>query len=359
MNSLADMSVSDLWTYLSHTDKPIVMYGMGNGADKILSVLDKYNVSVADFFASDGFVRGHSFHGKVVLSFDEIIEKYKDPIILLSFGSNLPEVLNRIYRLSEQYEFYAPDVPVSGDNLFTSSFYTDNMSGVESARALLADDLSKHIYDEVIRYKLSGRVEHLRSSYVSCDDVFLKLLTPSEYKTYVDLGAYNGDTIRQLISYGADPDRIIAFEPDVRSFRKLKAYADNSGTPEIFELYNNAVWSENTCLSFNNEGNRNSGVSASGKQVQALALDKITNAANADYMKFDVEGSEQEALLGSAEIIRSKKPDLFVSLYHRSEDIFSLIHLVHSLCPEYKLFVRRFEYVPAWDLSLIATVRNI
>ena len=145
MNSLADMSVSDLWTYLSHTDKPIVMYGMGNGADKILSVLDKYNVSVADFFASDGFVRGHSFHGKVVLSFDEIIEKYNDPIILLSFGSNLPEVLNRIYRLSEQYEFYAPDVPVSGDILFTSSFYTDNMSGIESARALLADDLPKRV----------------------------------------------------------------------------------------------------------------------------------------------------------------------------------------------------------------------
>ena len=28
----------DLWQYLSETDKPIVMYGMGNGADKILAV---------------------------------------------------------------------------------------------------------------------------------------------------------------------------------------------------------------------------------------------------------------------------------------------------------------------------------
>ena len=68
--------MSDLWSHLQSTPKPIVMYGMGNGADKILAVLEKYNIEVADFFASDGFVRGHSFHGKKVLSFSQIKEKY-------------------------------------------------------------------------------------------------------------------------------------------------------------------------------------------------------------------------------------------------------------------------------------------
>ena len=29
----------DLWQYLAESDKPIVMYGMGNGADKILAEL--------------------------------------------------------------------------------------------------------------------------------------------------------------------------------------------------------------------------------------------------------------------------------------------------------------------------------
>ena len=79
----------DLWSYLEQTDKPIVMYGMGNGADKILERLDARNIEIADFFASDGFVRGHSFHGKTVLSFSEIKEKYPDFIILLSFASTI------------------------------------------------------------------------------------------------------------------------------------------------------------------------------------------------------------------------------------------------------------------------------
>ena len=54
----------DLWSHLAATDKSIVMYGMGNGADKILSVCRERGIEVKDFFASDGFVRGHSFYGK-------------------------------------------------------------------------------------------------------------------------------------------------------------------------------------------------------------------------------------------------------------------------------------------------------
>ena len=56
-------NMSDLWTYLAQSNKPIVMYGMGNGADKILGVCESFNITVSDFFASDGFVRGQSFHG--------------------------------------------------------------------------------------------------------------------------------------------------------------------------------------------------------------------------------------------------------------------------------------------------------
>ena len=81
----------DLFTYLKHTEKPIVMYGMGNGADKILAALTERGIEIADFFASDGFVRGHSFHGKTVLSYSAVKEKYGigNFIVLLSFASSL------------------------------------------------------------------------------------------------------------------------------------------------------------------------------------------------------------------------------------------------------------------------------
>ena len=84
----------DLWSYLQSTDKKILMYGMGNGADKILNICEGYGIEVCDFFASDGFVRGHMFHGKRVLSYSEACEKYgrENMIVLLSFASSLPAV---------------------------------------------------------------------------------------------------------------------------------------------------------------------------------------------------------------------------------------------------------------------------
>ena len=105
MNFTSSSPKLDLWQYLSQTPKKIVMYGMGNGADKILSVCEKYGIEICDFFASDGFVRGHSFHGKRVLSFSEATQKYgkENMIVLLSFASSLPDVIENFKRISQVF----------------------------------------------------------------------------------------------------------------------------------------------------------------------------------------------------------------------------------------------------------------
>ena len=54
---------------------------MGNGADKIINEFENQGIEYQDVFASDGFVRGHSFRGKRVLSYSEAIEKYGEDII--------------------------------------------------------------------------------------------------------------------------------------------------------------------------------------------------------------------------------------------------------------------------------------
>ncbi|MBO7176642.1 MAG: FkbM family methyltransferase, partial [Clostridia bacterium] len=123
----------DLWQYLALTDKPIVMYGMGNGADKILTVCDHFGIEVKDFFASDGFVRGHSFHGKQVMHYADMVEKYGvgQFIVLLSFASSLPDVMANFYRIAEETALYAHDVPVCGENLFDLSVYRAHLSELE------------------------------------------------------------------------------------------------------------------------------------------------------------------------------------------------------------------------------------
>ena len=70
------------------------------------------------------------------------------------------------------------------------------------------------------------------------------------------------------------------------------------------------------------------------------------------YIKYDVEGSESEALDGSKTVIQRDKPKLLVSLYHRTEDMFALPLKVKKLNPAYKLYLRQHPYIPAWDMNL-------
>ena len=88
------------------------------------------------------------------------------------------------------------------------------------------------------------------------------------------------------------------------------------------------------------------------RTVEAECPDAVLSGSRVDYIKYDVEGAEREALLGSAETIKTFRPRLLVSLYHRSEDLYELPLLLRALCPDYRMYLRRFAYVPAWDINL-------
>ena len=379
--------MTDLWQHLqalSRAGRPILLYGMGNGADKILTVCDSYGIPVADFFASDGFVRGHSFHGKVVLSFSQACEKYgaENMVVLLSFASSRPEVLETIQRVAETCELYVPDVPVCGTELFNAAFFEAHESEIAAARELFADEESKRVYDGILRYKLSGRMDVLRATESSPEDAYRRILYAEGFRTAADLGAYNGDSIRDLRRYAPDLQAVVAMEPDRRNFRKLSEYAaslqENLDGLTVFPVQAGA-WSHTAILTFHGSGNRNAGLTDSpvapsgsilpstaenpyfGKtdQVPVTAPDEalaatLPSATRVDYVKYDVEGAEAEALLGSKEVIQRDAPALLVSAYHRSADLFRLPLLVHDLNPAYKLYLRRMAGVPAWDINLYA-----
>ena len=379
--------MTDLWHYLksaSDSGRPILLYGMGNGADKILTVSTAYGIPVADFFASDGFVRGHSFHGKVVLSFSQACEKYgaENMIVLLSFASSRPEVLETIGRVAETCEMYIPDVPVCGTELFNAEFYATHLDEITAARSLFADEESRRVYDGIIEYKLTGRMDILRATESDPADAYRNILHAEEFLTAADLGAYNGDSIRDLRQYAPDLREVIAFEPDRRNFRKLTEYATalrEAGDTLTVHPVQAGAWSHTATLTFHGSGNRNAGLTdvpteAKGSilpstadnpyfgktaEVPVTSLDTVCEGVfgchtHLDYIKYDVEGAETEALLGSRRIIERDAPALLVSAYHRSADLFRLPLLVHELNPDYRLYLRRMAGVPAWDINLYA-----
>ena len=60
-----------VWDALRQETRPIAMYGMGDGAQKILNACEAFGIHIDEIFASDEFVRGHSFAGYRVKKLSE------------------------------------------------------------------------------------------------------------------------------------------------------------------------------------------------------------------------------------------------------------------------------------------------
>lgn len=347
----------DIWDELSKESRPIVVYGMGNGADKLIKRFEKYNIEIADFFASDGFVRGHSFHGKRVKSFSEIKSEYPEFVIVLSFASNRDEVIALFEAIDRDYDLYIPDMPVAGEEYFDREFYNSNYSEILSAYDSLSDENSKNAFVNIVNYKLSGRLKFLEAAYSSKDELY-SFLDGNGFECIVDAGAYNGDTMRDAKKYFPNLKKAYAIEPDAKTFKKLAKYSEAENGVYI-ECINAAVFDKDGISSFFGSANRNSSISSTSSYehkdniVNTVMLDSIIKD-KVDYIKYDVEGAELEALRGSDGVISKYKPILLVSAYHRSCDIFSLINYISSKYDFYNIYLLRLRAVPAWEIDIIA-----
>ncbi len=345
-----------LWDYLRSTDKKIVLYGMGDGAEKIRAVLDDIGVGIDDIMASDEFVRGHSFMGLRVKKLSEIEQLYGDDfIILVSFGTQLPEVMDRIYDIASRHELYAPNVPVIGDGLFTPDYAREHYEELKAAYELMADEQSKKVFENIIRYKLSGDIRLLKECETPREEMY-DLLRIGAEETYVDLGAYNGDTLVEFLNETSMKfKKLYAMEPDHKNYLKLKRrlYMIGSG---LLEAYNCGAWDSETTMLFSLKAGRSSKVDASnparGREVKMMSVDYMLQGGEATFIKYDVEGSEEKALDGSKQTIAKYRPKLNVALYHRNEDMFKIPLQVAELNRKYKMYLRHHPYIPDWDTNL-------
>lgn len=349
---------ADVWSMLQNDARPLLVYGMGNGAEKLLAQLARIGRRPAAVFASDEFVRGQNFCGYPVLCFREAIRRYPDGIILQAFATRDPAVLARICDMAEKYEYRLPDMPVAGDVFFDTEFYAAHRCELEKTYDLLEDNLSKTIFSEIVAYKLDGKIGHLRRAF-SCPADEAALLRSHTFRAVVDAGAYRGDTAAAWLSAFPETECVFAVEPDARNFVKLEAYATSSQARGRVRPVRAALLDRPGEVRLAAGGNRNSTLfggshGARTEMVSVTTVDDVVGDTRVDLIKYDVEGAEEAALQGSRRTILRDRPILAVSLYHRSEDLFNLPLIIRGICKDYRLYIRRKECLPAWELMLYA-----
>ncbi|MEG2189195.1 MAG: FkbM family methyltransferase [Christensenella sp.] len=337
-----------LWEHLSRTDKPIVLYGMGDGADKILGEFARRGIHAAGVFASDEFCRGQKFRGFEVLNYADAQQRFGEMLVLVAFGTRLETVINRIKKIAQEQELYVPDVPVCGGDVFDDAYYKAHAAEFKSVYEMLEDELSRNTFCNMIDYKLSGKPKYLFECESDISSAYSDVLRLGAEESYVDVGAYTGDTIREFVSECGGYKKIFAIEPDKKNFARLAAAVQ---ALKNVECCNMAAQESAGEVAFAQRGGRNSAVSKGENMIPATAIDELIGDERVTYIKYDVEGEELSALSGTRRIIMQQKPKLLVSAYHRNDDLYSIPILVHNMNPHYKIYLRHFPYVPAWDTN--------
>ena len=357
----------DVWDRIADSGKtsPLVMYGTGDGADKILDICDAHGIKISEIFASDGFVRDRSFRGYKIRSYEQIKQLYSDFTVILAFGSKRREVLDNIFNISFERTLYCPDVPVAAETdgkliLFDSNYYNGNYDAFMSLYSTLSDSESKTILALILWYKLTGDVKYLYSAVSETADGS-DIIDFNAITSYADIGAYTGDTVRDAVAAMPSLRRIFAIEPDSRAYKKLSAYADTLSSDKLtITTLNAAAWDKQTTLTFISGGGRGSnisgGVSHRGEKSVTVntAVPNLILPYDIDFIKYDVEGAEAEAISGTSVIKSESAPALLVSAYHKTNDLLALPAKLLSLYPGYSLYLRRSCGVPAWDINLFA-----
>ncbi len=350
-----------VWDVLRQTHKPIVLYGMGNGADKILDWCEANAVQVKGVFASDEFVRGQQFRGFTVERYDALHARLgEEPLVVIAFASERPEVLERFVQLVRTTQVVAPHLPLFDEEETVSLVWlTKYERELQQVYDKLADAASRKVFAAALNYKLSGKIEYLFDCTTQREEDLRQLVAPTADELYMDLGAYNGDTIEELGRLTAWHWReVLAVEPDRRSCRKLRALAqslaDRGLTVEVHEA---GIWSEAGELGFSDSGGRQSTfIGAQKRTVAVTTIDAVADGRAVSLIKMDVEGAEMQAIAGGRRTISTFNPKLFVAAYHYDVDLFRLPLLLWRLVPGYKIYLRKHPYVPAWELNFICKV---
>ena len=341
--------MTDIWNCLKNTKKPIVLYGTGNGADKVYARLSADGVQISGVFSSTGFKKGRTFYGHSVREYADLKEKYSEMIILVCFGTDREDVIQNIIALGREQELYVPDVPVHGEEIFDTRFARQNADKLRAVYGMLSDEKSKKVFENTVYFKLTGNLQYLFEIETDAGEENA-LLNLGKGERFLDLGAFTGDTVAEFINAaGGGCDGIMAVEPDRRNFRKL---CQNVGGSNVITV-NAAVGERVGTMFLSKQHGRGIGGTEKSVVVDLTTIDTLARNFAPTYIKMDVEGSEIAAIAGGQSTIKTLKPKLKIACYHNSYDLFEIPLAVKDTVGEYGVYLRHRRSLPAWDTDYI------
>lgn len=341
-------------------DRPLWIFGAGRFAQDVYATLQAAGFTIRGFIETQP--QRSEFFGHPVLSWTQVAPSAEDQLVIAIHNRTAP--LDQLAKLARKHGFARIAYPWDIHRGFAAElgwrYWLSGpdplLAGLERLKALharLADDESRRCLYRIVAFRLG-----LDDAYASFRHELAQYFNPLTLATlparpisYIDGGAYDGDSLRQLAACRPIAQAHL-FEPDPENYRKLTERLQASSFPvNCLPL---GLMNAYQILSFAGGQGEGGNLRGSGDvHVACVALDELLPNTPIDFIKLDVEGAEIPALRGASRLLERCRPTLAISLYHRPDDLWAIPETLDSLCPDYRLLIRQ-HYFNSFDCVLYA-----
>lgn len=150
----------------------------------------------------------------------------------------------------------------------------------------------------------------------------------------IDGGAASGDSALVFLEYS--PVKVYAFEPSLRQIAEINETIKLNSVKERIDVIPYGLSDQPGSCFIHDQRQMVS-------EISTTTLDLFCADKRVSLIKLDIEGAELAAVRGAERTIRSDRPILLISIYHRAEDFFEIKPLIESWGLDYRFMIRNTE----------------
>lgn len=358
---------TSIWNEV-HSNKPIIFWGCGNSMHLVKNELKDRGIVPTAYCENNKDMIGKAINGIPILSYEQIKQRYKEYIIVLTVAiGNAIQIMDQLRRSDEKNPIYHVEHPFKVDKEFLEySYVQEYITEFEQIYDMLEDEKSRKVFAQCISFKMNGNKIPLLD-YVDGNTFFDENIIPfSDHYSYVDVGAYTGDTVLRFYAFCRGKyDKIYAIEPDQGNFNALSQVVKYGRIDNAY-LYHIGGWDHKDELKFYTIANKNSvnfdspnffkemkdtvfnsmKLSTDDYIKEIIPVDTVDNLLNGHscgILKINALGADYQVLRGSEKTIRKYKPIIVGEFGAQKEHLLDLLYEILRYNPNYKLIMRQKE----------------
>lgn len=319
----------------------VAVWGTGRAGEYAINFCRNHGIQpvcVADSFSHEA---NSTFQGLPLLSSSDFFHKFPRSLVIIAclYTYGIDKLLEEKRHQYLTFDTNLLDLCRSG--IPYQDIVVNESDKIEEVYTLLADDASKYVFEQIIKYRLSLDRDYIKD--LNTQPIYFGNDVVPTFcgNTFVDCGAYIGDTLLSFCrSNCCSCDTYYALEPSQTIFERLKDCINSHAITNAAAMQVGA-WDRKDVLRFVDFSNGASHISEAGSlEIQVNSLDNLFLDKNVDFIKMDIEGAERQALLGAKKIIQDRTPILSFSIYHKAHDLWNLPLLVREINPDYRFYIR-------------------